>query len=234
MSGESLLNTRLDPSGPVLIVSDIHANWPALEAVIRAEPDSATVICLGDLVRYGNSPAECVRWVSQYVERQSGCAVKGNHDWSVARGVPLPYSRDRRLAQADIAHTRASLSPAEHRFLGTLPESASVQVGRFRWHLCHGIPSDPLHGYLFSDADEALWLEEVRLANEPAVLLVGHTHRPFIRRVGDTNIVNPGSVGRPKDGDPRASYAVFENGAFLLKRVAFLKEVPPGVLPSPE
>jgi len=113
------------------------------------------------------------------------------------------------------------LSHDERHFLGSLPRSATVSVGTARWHLCHGLPSDPLRGYLRGTSGVEEWHREVRLAGNPTALLLGHTHRPFIRKIDGTLVVNPGSVGRPKDGDPRAAYAVWQNGAFSLRRIAY-------------
>lgn len=86
----------------------------------------------------------------------------------------------------------------------------------------HAAPRDPLYEYLNGDADEAIWRAAVgKLAEREAWLFLGHTHRPFVRRIGRLTVVNPGSLGMPVDGDSRGCYAVWENGEISLKRIGY-------------
>ncbi len=206
-------------AGKVLIVSDIHGNGPALAAVLGAEANAERILCLGDLVNHGPDPGECLRWARSNL--QEGDLLAGNHDRLVAsrrevvpRGFP-PVSSE------ILHHCRARLSVEERDFLRVLPSSSNVVVEGQRWHLVHARPSDPLWGLLHPEARPLRWALEVALSGFPDVLLVGHTHRPFLIERGGAKILNPGSVGRPKDGDPRAAYAVWEDGHFHLRRIEY-------------
>lgn len=198
----------------VLIVSDLHGNWPALRAI--DEPADA-VLCLGDLVDYGPYPAECVRWVR---ERAQTC-VRGNHDHAVAQVVPACGLYGYRYLSGVTRPTSvARLDAEDRRWLGRLPTRATVVLGGKRLFLVHATPRDPMDEY--GPPERSFWAE--RTANVDAdFVLVGHTHTPFDLDLGRLRVVNPGSVGLPRDGDPRASYAVLdtETGAVTFRRVAY-------------
>ncbi len=206
----------------ILIVSDLHGNGPALAAVLGAEPDASRILCLGDLVNYGPDPGECLRWAKTALA--PGDLVVGNHDLlalGIDQQVPLGFPE----VHPDVLHhTRARLRPGDREFLKSLPFLSALAVGGQSWQLVHALPSDPAWGLLHPEARPQRWMLEVALAGFPEVLLLGHSHRPFILERGGAVIVNPGSVGRPKDGDPRASYAVWEDGHFTLKRVEYRVE----------
>jgi putative phosphoesterase len=203
----------------LLIVSDLHANWPALEALVAAEPESDGVICLGDLVNYGPHPAPCVEWVQQHA--LPGWVVQGNHDRALGcdedPGCSAPY---RPLAAAMQRYTAAQLDPRALEYLGHLPPRQEPTIDGARFFLCHAVPTDPLYAYVQAGETER-WEHEIVAAHQPDFLLVGHTHRGFIRPLGGTLIVNPGSVGQPKDGDPRAAYAVWHDGEITLRRASY-------------
>jgi putative phosphoesterase len=197
-----------------LILSDIHGNLPALLAVL-AEPHDA-VICLGDVVGYGPEPAACVQ---RLLDEPRLLAVRGNHDRAFLDGSD-PGCRPgfRWLAQATAAIATAQLTARERDFLETWPEWLFPSPDGIPAIAVHATPSDTLYRYLDDDAAE--WREE--LASLPVALaLVGHTHRQFDLDLGTARVVNPGSVGQPKDGDPRAAYAVLENGTLELRRAEY-------------
>lgn len=197
----------------LLIVSDVHGNRAALDAVLR-EPHDA-VVCLGDLVGYGPEPAACVRWARS----AAAASVQGNHDRALADGAPpgcRPEFATLAAATAGIGHTR--LTAEQVGWLGALPHWAFLEVEGVRCLLVHATPTDPLYRYLGPDA--AAWEREL-VAVDAELVLVGHTHLPFVLPLGGRRVVNPGSVGMPKDGDPRAAYAVLERGRLELKRAAY-------------
>jgi len=204
----------------ILILSDIHANWPALQAVLAAEPQVDGLIVLGDLVNYGPHPAECVRWARDNVP--ADWIVQGNHDRAVGCDedprCSAPY---RLLAAAMQRYTVGRLDAAAKGYLVTLPACQTNTIGYARYFLCHAIPSDPIYGYLQLQDARARWEREIHTAGRPDFLLVGHTHRPFISLIKSTLIVNPGSVGQPRDRDPRASYALWRDGDVMLRRAAY-------------
>jgi predicted phosphodiesterase len=208
------------PSEHILIIADIHGNWPALDAVLTAERLATRILCLGDLVHYGPDCARVVSWAKFHLG--AGDLVQGNHDEAAAKGKPTVPQGWRETLPTEIAtRTHRMLSSEGKEFLRRLPSRSRLPFGAGHWYLVHGLPGDPLHGYLLADGNTARWEAEVRTAGQPDALLLGHTHRPFLKTVLNTTVLNPGSVGRPKDGDPRASYAVWSEGVFTLKRVDY-------------
>jgi diadenosine tetraphosphatase ApaH/serine/threonine PP2A family protein phosphatase len=112
------------------------------------------------------------------------------------------------------------LSATASVYLASLPVLHRVQMGNAAWVLCHAVPSDPLFEYV-PPHSRSRWVREWEEIGRPQVLAVGHTHLPFVHHVGSGVVLNPGSVGQPKDGDPRAAYAVWNDGVVELKRAAY-------------
>jgi len=197
----------------VLVVSDIHGNVAALEAVVARPYDA--LVCLGDLVGYGPAPGPVVRWVRAH----AALIVQGNHGRALADGVP-PGCRAgfERLAKAASPLGARQLSGDEIAYLGALPRLAVRTFDGVRYLFVHATPSDPLYRYLGAQRDD--WHREVAGLSVDAVV-VGHTHHQFELDLGACRVVNPGSVGQPKDGDPRAAYAVLEDGRLALERAEY-------------
>lgn len=195
-----------------LVLADIHSNWTAL-AAIREEFDRCLVI--GDLVDYGTDPVPCIDWVRQHATH----AVRGNHDHAVAQHIPPRNGGGfRRLAAATRPWHWEVLDASRMKYLARLPVTERCQIDGLRVLLVHATPRDPLDEYLGMDA--AAWGE--RLANVDADLVcVGHTHQPYLLDVNGRRVLNPGSVGQPRDGDPRAAYAIIEDGRIELRRVEY-------------
>jgi protein phosphatase len=196
----------------ILIVSDIHGNYDALSALPEGY-DKLWV--LGDLVNYGPEPAEVTEWV----RKRAAIVVRGNHDHAAGFGVdPRCSAPYRAMASATQRFTESVLSREQKEFLANLPLMATAEAGDALFLLCHAKPSDPLFGYCPPESEQ--WPTEVgRLLAD--VVLVGHTHLPFVRRVGNCTIVNPGSLGQPKTGGSEASYAVWNDGAIELKLFSY-------------
>ncbi len=186
----------------ILLISDIHANWPALQAVV-AEPHDLC-LCLGDLVDYGLEPAPCIDWVRQHAR----WTVRGNHDHGVAQNVVVNgRSGYKYLSGITRVVSRERLQEHDLRFLARLPLTKVLTLDNTRFLLVHASPRDPLDEY--APADLEFWTR--RLVNvDTDVICVGHTHQPYVLEVGNKLVINPGSVGQPRDGDPRTSYAVLE------------------------
>ncbi len=196
----------------ILVLSDIHANWHALAAI--QEPHDVCLM-LGDLVDYGPDPAPCVRWSMEHADY----AVRGNHDHGVAQGVPVAGgSGYRYLTQASRPFQWASLGPDERRYLLQLPLTQRVTLGGKRFLLVHGTPRDPLDEYLMKDPET--WTKRLR-KSDADIVCVGHSHMQFNLVAGETIVLNPGSVGQPRDSDPRAAYAIIEDGRIELKRIEY-------------
>jgi putative phosphoesterase len=194
----------------ILIVSDIHANWPALSAISES---SDQVFFLGDAVNYGPHPTQCVEWV----EGRATFAVTGNHDRAIAKNVDPHCSKPYAAAAAAVGAIHKEMLGERHKaFLAGLPLFERVSIHGTTFGLVHSSPDDPLYGY-HSEAE----LLEVLPDLDVDVLLVGHTHLPCVRRAGKKMLINPGSVGQPKDGDPRACYAVWEDGEGSIRRAEY-------------
>lgn len=196
----------------ILVIADVHANWPALQAI--QEPYDVC-LCVGDLVEYGLEAAPCLRWARAHART----SVRGNHDHDLAQDVASNgTSGFAYLAAQTRQLTRPQLRPDDLHFLSGLPLTRYVSLDEQRFLLVHGSPRDPLEEY--GPPEVAFWqgcLEDV----EADLICVGHTHVPYTLRVGDKLVVNPGSVGFPRDGDPRASYAMITDGVVELKRVEY-------------
>ncbi|MBI1847360.1 MAG: metallophosphoesterase family protein [Candidatus Rokubacteria bacterium] len=184
----------------ILVISDIHANWPALEAIVAAEPYDRLMVG-GDLVSYGPHPGEVVDFVRQHAT----LSVRGNHDEALAHRVDCrcaPASKP--LAEATRAAHRTMLSVAQVAYLGTLPLSGLLEADGTKYFSVHASPHEHLYRYtLTPDAPEDHLRAEIDGIDEDVIVL-GHTHFPMIRRVDGRTLINPGSVGQPRDGDPRA------------------------------
>jgi putative phosphoesterase len=196
----------------ILVVADIHGNWPALQAL--AEPHDLC-LCLGDLVDYALDAKPCLEWV----RRNARHTVRGNHDHGMAQNVTVSARGGfKYLSGVTRSLVRPTLEDEDLQFLGRLPVSRMLTLDNSRFLLVHATPRDPLDEYAPADAD--FWRR--RLQNVDAdVVCVGHTHQPYVLEVGDKLILNPGSIGQPRDGDPRASYAVIEDYKVELKRIEY-------------
>ncbi len=226
---------------PFAVISDLHANLEALEAVL-ADIDAqglGEIACLGDIVGYGPDPGP----VADLVRERATKAVAGNHDWALINR-PLGFNP---LAKDVIEYTRDMLEPKFYHLFGETRE---------RWAYLEGLPTvleegdlafvhaslrDPLMDYCFGDR-HPMWnpkqLEEI-FPKVKRICFAGHTHYPAVIRddavcwypkddaprfpleAGRKYIVNVGSVGQPRDGDPRACYAVFEGDAVRYRRVPY-------------
>lgn len=202
------------------VFSDVHANYEALKAVLAffRKSKASRFICCGDLVGYGPQPAECVREV---MGLPGISVVLGNHDAAVAGKMDLRWFNQNALTA--IEFSKKKLSGAELAYLAALPEI--VKTGDFT--LVHGSPRKPLTEYLLS---EHQFLENLAYW-ESSPCFIGHTHMPaYFRQSADSTpetdflrpmskamlagvryMLNPGSVGQPRDGDLRASCGVYDS-----------------------
>lgn len=188
----------------VAFVSDVHANIHALEAVFEhaIAEGAARVFCLGDIVGYNAFPNECIA----RLRKGDATAVQGNHDWAATEGDAEGFNP---FAVAGVDYSRRTLSPEHRRWLVDLPREVHLEVEGVSLGLYHGSPRDPLYEYVFPSADSRVLRELAKAAGQPRVVALGHTHLPMRLDQGAT-FLNPGSVGQPRDGDPRASYALLD------------------------
>lgn len=198
----------------MLIISDIHANWNALQAINET---ADLIVCLGDLVDYGPCPAECVSWARAHAD----VIVQGNHDHAVGYGADPQCNaayREMALATRDIC--MRILRENDKEYLRSNPREISFEFGGKRFYAVHASPIDPLHRYLPNPLTEEVLAKEVETVDAD-VILMGHTHLPSIFHIQGKTVINPGSAGQPKQGDPRASYAVWEDGAARLRKTEY-------------
>lgn len=208
----------------IAIISDLHSNLAALEAVLADAGTVAEIWCPGDVVGYGPNPNECVDILRQ---RQAIC-VAGNHDWAaIGRLSTVDFNPD---AAAAAEWTAQRLTPENRRYLEDLP----LTVERSDFTMVHGTLRNPIWQYLVSSADA----DETFALLKSSYCLVGHTHVPMVFVAAGASrpsqpfeppldrpiplgaarlILNPGSVGQPRDGIPDASYALCDLGAQIIQ-----------------
>lgn len=208
------------------ILADIHANLAALEAVledIRKKGGVDETWCLGDIVDYGPDPRPCL----EVVQRLRPLGVVGNHDLAAIGRLDLDYFNPD--AAVSNRWTAAQLNPADVAYLDALP----LTLEKDSFTLVHGSPADPVWEYIVSASIAAKNFDLFPFR----YCLVGHTHEPAIFRqeknggvaaarfmpgIGlvlgnDRLIINPGAVGQPRDGDPRASYAIYDSEGRVMR-----------------
>jgi len=210
-------DSRPSPVGPredvsnnrVAVLTDVHANLPALEAALErtGSLDVDALYCGGDLVGYGPHPNE----VCRLVEERSIPTIYGNYDWAIARdeldcGCAYVTEHDRALGQRSVEWTLAHTDRRSKDFMRDLPFDLRFELGTKRVRLVHG-SSRKVNEYLFEDKP-ARTFERIAKGADCDVLVFGHTHRPWVHGYAGVLFVNCGAVGKPKDGDPRAAFAV--------------------------
>ncbi|UYQ95785.1 metallophosphatase family protein [Chitinophaga horti] len=192
----------------IALFSDIHANLPALEAFFqnleKQQPDA--VYCLGDLVGYNIWPNEVINEI-----RKRGIAtITGNYDFGIGRssddcGCAYKSDEEKANGAVSIRVTNELVGDEERRYLRSLPQHIRLEFEQYHVLLVHGSPRK-VNEYLFEDREEASML---RIMGDADILCFGHTHKPYHRLLpGDKHAINIGSVGKPKDGDPRGGYVM--------------------------
>jgi putative phosphoesterase len=193
------------------VFSDIHGNIQGLEAVLAdIQKRGADIVwCGGDLVGYGANPGEVVDRI-----REAGIpTIMGNYDdgigyFRIACGCDYPNEAAMERGQRSIAWTKRQTTDAHKAFLRNLPHKIQREIEGHQVVLVHGSPAR-LNEYLFEDvADEVF---AAHLAHTRAdILLFGHTHKPFHKVMNGRHLINTGSAGKPKHGNPNATYAVLD------------------------
>ena len=195
----------------VAVITDIHGNLPALEAVLEAIDGMSVdaVYCGGDLVGYGPHPGE----VCGLIEKRRIPTIYGNYDYAIGRdlddcGCAYRDQHDRELGRRSIEWTLGHTDDRSKAFMRELPFDLRFELGDSRVRLVHGSPRK-VNEYLFADKP-ARTFERIAAGADSDVLVFGHTHQPWIHEYGGLLFVNCGSVGKPKDGDPRAAFALLD------------------------
>ncbi len=215
----------------IALFSDIHANLPALNACLAhidaQQPDA--IYCLGDMVGYNIWPNEVIN----IIRKRGIPTIAGNYDFGIGRtsdecGCAYKTDEDKEMGKISISFTNSIVNPSERQYLRTLPAHIRVEFqlndDKLNLLLVHGSPRK-INEYLFEDREEASMLRIMQQA-DAHIMCFGHTHKPYHRTLTDTNgentiyrhSINIGSVGKPKDGDPRGCYALLtinENSSVL-------------------
>jgi putative phosphoesterase len=195
----------------IALIADIHANLPAFEAVLKdaAVRGADAVWCLGDVVGYGPFPNECTDLARARCQR----IIIGNHDEKVA-GTSVPrksFDTSRDAYKSFIFNwTREALKPDAIAWLSALPREDRFVHDNSRFLLCHASTEGLNQGITLHTSSSRI--EALARAAGADMVCVGHTHDPFVRRCGKVTFLNPGSVGRSFDADPRAAYMLLSSG----------------------
>lgn len=187
----------------IAVISDIHSNLYALMNVLE-DIDSekvSTIICLGDLVGYGCHPNEVVALIRQ---RDILC-LKGNYDASVVDNA-YSYIRNTELNSFSLPWTHEELRVSNRYYLSSLPETKTLEFEGKKIKFVHGSPLK-INEYLTEDNEN---LDDIMNDLEEDALVCAHTHIPYIKQYGNKLLINDGSVGKPKNGHPDATYALLE------------------------
>ena len=192
------------------VLSDVHGNAAGLDAVLNAMPKVDLLLFAGDFLGYYFEPATTLRRL-----RDSGAVcILGNHDvYFLAHAglahpdAPFPDADAYRLKYGPALEiARDTLTTAEVEWLSTLPAQRSLQLEGVHVLLAHGSPWRPVDEYVYPDNPAF-----ERFSNlETDLVVMGHTHHPFVRIEGGVTLLNPGSCGQPRDRDPRAAFALIE------------------------
>jgi len=183
----------------IAVLSDVHANLEALETVLNEVPD-LEVLCLGDLVDYGANPNEVIREMG----RRAAVTIMGNHDQVAISGDTSQFNP---RAAMSSQWTRKQLTDESLGYLRALPLEMRTSFGGVPAYFAHGSPDDRLWEYVDPRTHSDL-LGHYLDKTKARVIGLGHTHIPYVWRDGERVVFNPGSVGQPRDGDWRASYAI--------------------------
>jgi len=202
----------------IAIISDIHGNLPALEAVLSTISNLSCdeIICLGDIVGYGARPNECIQKLR---DLRTPC-ILGNHDAAAIEKLSLDYMN--RHARAAIEWTSSVLTTESRRFL----EEAPISLQNSEAYFVHSSPDDPWEWrYIFNQSEA----KSAFTAFSELICFIGHTHFPIVYADPESGrrLINVGSVGQPRDRDCRSCFGIYDSisGAFRWERVEYSVEV---------
>ncbi len=209
----------------VLILSDIHANYSALKAVLDKDGNYDLLLFLGDIVDYGPNPQQCL----DFIKNNADYYVRGNHDNAMGYNTDCHSMGSFRAFSIETRKWhRTLLTDDDISFLRNMPLVNTLSIEGESCFMAHASPQGDMAKYLSAD-DMANELDNI-LAR---YILVGHTHIQYQKEIADSLIINPGSVGLARDSS-KACYAVYENNTFSLKRIDYdVEKTISGLMKSP-
>ncbi|KAA8923050.1 metallophosphoesterase [Thermoplasma sp.] len=203
----------------LLILSDVHANIFPIKYVLEHEKFDKTVFC-GDAVDYGPDPSETI----DIIRENADVMVSGNHDYAVAYSVDCKCGEENHDLSVYTREniTMKRLGKNDISFLRSLKSREEIQIDGAKFQIMHASPRDELYGYMYPWSVPDHMKSALGAPLEPANYIVGHTHYQFSLRYAGNFILNPGSIGQPRD-DRTPSYAVYdsENNSVELKRIDY-------------
>ncbi len=201
----------------IAFISDIHSNIHALNEVIKEieRENIRKIFCCGDVVGYNAFPSESIKTLKE----KKVISVRGNHDNAVITGDTSWFNETGRKG---IKYCRDVLPEKEIEFLKSLPSHLDFEMDGIKFYIVHGSPRDKLYEYVFPTSSDHVFLEILKDVDAD-VIVMGHTHIPMKKSIYGKLLINPGSVGQPRDGDSRASFAVFdtEDREIIFRRVKY-------------
>ncbi len=188
------------------VIGDIHGNIYALEAVYEdiKNKNIDFVISTGDLVGYMMYPNEVI----EFLKKNKIASIQGNHDKFIAKGNKIQdisvFSQDEVQKNASEIYTNYVLKDENREFLRNLPEEIRIRKNNFNVLIVHGSPRK-IDEYLYENGENLL---EITKNFSENVIISGHTHIPYVKKVEDKYFINAGSVGKPKHGNPKSTYVI--------------------------
>ena len=200
----------------IALIGDIHANLPALEAVLAdiKERGANIVINAGDIIGYGAFPDEVITLLRE----NHVISISGNYDLAVLKaGKRTGEGKGKKTEVKKYSRIYRSISPSNRKFLQALPKTLDLVFGGKKIHISHGDKKSPVKAFTENSSKSAL-LDAYKITKAD-IIVTGHSHKPFARETEGRWFVNTGSVGMPKDGDPRVSYALMTLNPFSLYHI---------------
>ena len=201
----------------IAVVSDIHSNLEAFTKVLREieKKKCSIVFNAGDTAGYYTRPDECVN----ILRKRKIVSVMGNHDNAL---LQKDFETLGPVASESLKWQRKRLSKTNLKFLSSFPKILDREIRERKITMVHGSPSDPLGDYVFPWTPEHVF-EEFLEKTGAEILIMGHSHVPFVKKISDKLVLNPGSVGQPRDGNPKASFALADTQKMkaTIKRVEY-------------
>lgn len=199
----------------ILLISDIHGNYPALEAVARQCKDETfdRIFNCGDSTVYATFPNETLDWLRNH----NVLSILGNTDKKILKLIKGKLMKKPSMDEKRVMYTWTAqhLTPENQEYLAGMKKSGQVECEGFKIGLFHGSPEND-DEFLFYDTPTTRF-QKLSRKTDCDIVLVGHSHSPFHKKVNNVHFINPGSVGRMFDKNPEASYATIEISPDLVK-----------------